>query len=89
MIIAYRLNNKQIIIDTLELHDSLPDDTVWLDVVEPEPEERKWLDQYLVEEVPDIEDLNELEATSRFYQDKDGTHIHSYSQLELVKISKM
>ena len=78
MIIAYRLQNKQATIDTLSLTDALPDDTVWLDVVEPDEAERNWLDQYFVEEVPDTEDLKELEATSRFYQDKDGTHIHSF-----------
>ncbi|WP_281647631.1 magnesium/cobalt transporter CorA [Parendozoicomonas sp. Alg238-R29] len=78
MITAYQLQDNRIEINQLGLNDSLPGDTVWLDVVEPSDEERKWLDSYYVEEVPDSEDLNEIEATSRFYQDKDGLHITSF-----------
>ena len=78
MITAYQIQNNSIAINQLGLNDSLPGDTVWLDVVEPTDEEREWLDHYYVEEVPDSEDLNEIEATSRFYQDKDGLHITSF-----------
>ena len=78
MITAYQIQDNRIIINQLGLNDSLPGDTVWLDVVEPSDEERDWLDRYYVEEVPDSEDLNEIEATSRFYQDKDGLHITSF-----------
>ncbi|MCL6270522.1 magnesium/cobalt transporter CorA [Sansalvadorimonas sp. 2012CJ34-2] len=78
MITAYRLQQNRLQIDQLGLNNALPGDTVWLDVVEPTDEERSWLDSYYVEEVPDSEDLNEIEATSRFYQDKDGLHITSF-----------
>lgn len=77
MIIAYRLLDNELKIDHLTLQDELPDDTVWLDLVEPADPEREWLHKYCMEEVPDRDDLNEIEASSRFYQDKDGTHIHS------------
>ncbi|WP_211826565.1 magnesium/cobalt transporter CorA [Kistimonas asteriae] len=78
MITAYRLLDNKLKIDHLTLQDELPSDTVWLDLVEPTDQEREWLHTYCVEEVPDREDLNEIEASSRFYQDKDGTHIHSF-----------
>ena len=78
MITAYRLLDNKLKIDHLTLQDELPGDTVWLDLVEPTDQEREWLHTYCVEEVPDREDLNEIEASSRFYQDKDGTHIHSF-----------
>ncbi|GAA4649360.1 magnesium/cobalt transporter CorA [Kistimonas scapharcae] len=78
MITAYRLLDNKLKIDHLTLQDELPGDTVWLDLVEPTDPEREWLHTYCVEEVPDREDLNEIEASSRFYQDKDGTHIHSF-----------
>ncbi len=78
MITAYRLQHNRLEINQLGLNDALPGDTVWLDVVEPTDDERTWLDSYYVEEVPDSEDLNEIEATSRFYQDKDGLHITSF-----------
>ena len=78
MITTYRLLNGQLTIDNLTLQDDLPSDTVWLDMIEPTDQEREWLRSYYVEEVPEREDLNEIEASSRFYQDKDGTHIHSF-----------
>ncbi|MCL6416527.1 magnesium/cobalt transporter CorA [Aestuariirhabdus sp. Z084] len=77
MITAYSLNESGVQIDTLSLDDALPAGCIWLDVVEPEDAEREWLDQYFVEEVPDTEDLDEIEATSRFFTDKDGLHILS------------
>ncbi|RRJ85062.1 magnesium/cobalt transporter CorA [Aestuariirhabdus litorea] len=77
MITAYSLNESGVQIDTLGIEDRLPPGCIWLDVVEPEENEREWLDQYFVEEVPDTEDLDEIEATSRFFTDKDGLHILS------------
>ncbi len=78
MITVYRLVDEQLIIENLTLNDSLPGDALWLDLVEPDPQERVWLEQYYEEDVPDREDLKELESTSRFYQDGDGIHIHSF-----------
>lgn len=78
MITTYRLLNGQLTIENLTLQDDLPSDTIWLDMIEPSDQEREWLHSYFVEEIPDREDLNEIEASSRFYQDKDGTHIHSF-----------
>lgn len=78
MITVYRLVDEQLKIDNLSLTDNLPGDALWLDVVEPSRQERIWLEQYYEEDVPDREDLNELESTSRFYQDEDGIHIHSF-----------
>ncbi len=78
MITAYLLHDNRISISQLSLGDTLPSDTLWLDVVEPSEAERAWLDNYYVEEVPDSDDLNEIEASSRFYQDKDGLHITSF-----------
>ena len=78
MITVYRLVDEQIKIDNLTLSENLPGDALWLDVVEPSEQERQWLKQYYEEEIPDRADLNELESTSRFYQDEDGIHIHSF-----------
>ncbi len=77
MIIVYSLSATGVQIDTLSIQDALPSGCIWLDVVEPDDSERAWLDQYFLEEVPDTEDLDEIEATSRFFMDKDGLHILS------------
>ncbi|MCY4329586.1 MAG: magnesium/cobalt transporter CorA [Endozoicomonadaceae bacterium] len=78
MITVYRLAENQLKIENLSLADTLPGDALWLDVVEPDDQERKWLEQYYSAAVPGREALKELESTSRFYQDGDGMHIHSF-----------
>ncbi|MDO2948884.1 magnesium/cobalt transporter CorA [Aeromonas simiae] len=77
MITAYILNNQVLDIHTLGPDDVLPDNTIWLDVYKPDDEEREWLTGLFLEEVPDKEELDDIEASARFYWDTDGLHIHS------------
>ncbi|MCE9787179.1 magnesium/cobalt transporter CorA [Shewanella chilikensis] len=77
MITAYTYQDQQLKIIELTIEDSLPEQTLWLDLYKPDDDERDWLSHYSVEEVPDEEDINEIEASARFYQNKDGLHINS------------
>lgn len=77
MLIAYIYQNRQLTTKELNVKDSLPESTIWLDVYKPEDDERQWLSRFSVEEVPDEEDMNEIEASARFYQNNDGLHINS------------
>ncbi|MBT1445721.1 magnesium/cobalt transporter CorA [Shewanella sp. JM162201] len=77
MITAYVYENRQLTILELGIEDSLPPATLWLDLYKPEDEERDWLARISVEELPDEEDANEIEASARFYQNSDGLHINS------------
>ncbi|MFM7966965.1 magnesium/cobalt transporter CorA [Aeromonas sp. A-5] len=77
MITAYILNNKVLDIVTLGPDDIVPDNTVWLDAYKPGTAEREWLTGLFLEEVPDKEELDDIEASARFYWDTDGLHIHS------------
>ena len=77
MITAYILNNKVLDIVTLGPDDIVPDNTVWLDAYKPDTAEREWLTGLFLEEVPDKEELDDIEASARFYWDTDGLHIHS------------
>ncbi|KUE81379.1 magnesium/cobalt transporter CorA [Aeromonas schubertii] len=77
MITAYILNNQVLDIHNLGPQDILPDNTIWLDVYKPDEEEREWLTGLFLEEVPDKEELDDIEASARFYWDTDGLHIHS------------
>ena len=43
----------------------------------PDTAEREWLTGLFLEEVPDKEELDDIEASARFYWDTDGLHIHS------------
>ncbi len=50
---------------------------VWLDLVDPDDEELAAVSALLRQELPDPEDVEEIEASSRFYEDQAGFHIHS------------
>ena len=77
MITAYLYKNRRLTIKELSVEDDIPEQTLWLDLYKPEDEERDWLSRFSVEEVPDEEDINDIEASARFYQNADGLHINS------------
>ncbi|MBR9728972.1 magnesium/cobalt transporter CorA [Shewanella intestini] len=77
MITAYVYQNKNLAVHELTTNDSLPDNTIWLDMLKSDDDERLWLSRFSAEDVPDEEDINEIEASARFFQSKDGLHINS------------
>ncbi|MBP8174406.1 MAG: magnesium/cobalt transporter CorA [Aeromonadaceae bacterium] len=77
MITAYMLNNKVLEVVPLTTRDVLPANTIWLDAYKPDDEEREWLSGLFLEDVPEEEELDEIEASARFYWDTDGLHILS------------
>ena len=77
MITAYMLNNKVLEVVQLTTSDVLPPNSIWLDVYKPDDDEREWLSGLFLEDVPEEEELDEIEASARFYWDTDGMHILS------------
>ena len=78
MIRAYLLNNQTLTHKTLDITNStLPPNTIWLDIKCPTEEEREWMQHIFTEEVPEEDDFDEIESSSRFYVDNDGIHITS------------
>jgi magnesium transporter len=77
MITAYALEQTKLKIYELKEHDHIPEHTFWLDVFRPDEAERAWLSSFFMEEMPEEEDLKELEASARFYYDRDGLHVNS------------
>lgn len=53
----------------------LPEDTVWIDLVEPTREEEFLIEQQLKLELPTREDMSEIEATSRLYREGAATYL--------------
>lgn len=51
---------------------------VWVDACEPNEEEQKRLIEEFTQPAIGDEELGEIEATSRFFKDEHGIHIHSY-----------
>jgi magnesium transporter len=51
---------------------------IWVDLVGPTETDRQWLGFYFDIEVPDPNDLTDLEASARFYVEENGEiHLHS------------
>ena len=48
---------------------SLPDNPIWIDLTRPTPEERALVDRALGITLPSIEEMREIESSSRFYED--------------------
>jgi magnesium transporter len=51
----------------------LPEDTVWIDLVEPVRQEELAIEGALDLELPTREEMAEIEVSSRLYQDHDAT----------------
>lgn len=53
------------------------DNAVWIDAHEPTDEEREELNTFLRTELPESDDVEEIEFSARYFQDGAGIHVHS------------
>ncbi len=58
--------------------DELDQQALWIDLIQPTEEELVWVKQVYSQALPTPDEVVEIEASARFYQDEDGLHIHSY-----------
>lgn len=54
---------------------SLPPDAVWIDLREPTPEEEQLVESALGIDVPTREEMREIEASNRFYEENGGLYM--------------
>ncbi|CAM3849651.1 magnesium/cobalt transporter CorA [Serratia silvae] len=81
MLSAFKLDNSRL--SRLELDDS--DDltsSLWVDLVEPEEGERERVQSELGQSLATRPELDDIEASARFFEDDDGLHIHSFFYYE-------
>lgn len=50
---------------------------LWIDLVDPTDAERAYLDTLYPPGLPTVEDVEEIEASARYYEDEHGLHVHS------------
>jgi len=50
---------------------------LWIDAHEPSDEEREALNGFLRAELPESDDVEEIEFSARYFQDNSGIHVHS------------
>nr|WP_010133577.1 magnesium/cobalt transporter CorA [Microbulbifer agarilyticus] len=53
------------------------EDAAWIDLQEPEEDERDLLEQLLRTELPESDDVDEIESSARYFVDAAGIHVHS------------
>jgi magnesium transporter len=52
-------------------------DAVWVDVTDPTPEERVLIEAVHKAPLPDPDEMEEIEASARYFIDSEGIHVHS------------
>jgi magnesium transporter len=81
MLNAFELNNNQLVRLDLDEQDDLRS-AIWVDLVEPEDEEREYVRSELGQSLATSPELDDIEASARFFEDEDGLHIHSLFYFE-------
>lgn len=51
---------------------------IWLDLIAPTTEERQLLQDDLQQNLANFLELEDIEASARFFEDEDGLHLHSF-----------
>lgn len=55
---------------------------IWIDLLEPSAQEREMLQQGLGQSLASYLELEDIEASARFFEDEDGLHLHSFFYCE-------
>src|SRR5690349_22849798 len=55
--------------------EPLPKEAIWFDLLEPSPEEERAVEQVLGVDVPTREEMREIEASNRLYEENGGIYM--------------
>ncbi|MEX0737858.1 MAG: magnesium/cobalt transporter CorA [Pseudohongiella sp.] len=78
MLIRYQLDDQKYLVSTQgEITREALAAAMWLDLVNPDDDERQLVESLNSQPLPDTEDVEEIEASARSYQDEAGLHVHS------------
>ncbi|WWO99396.1 MAG: magnesium/cobalt transporter CorA [Candidatus Dasytiphilus stammeri] len=77
MLHAYKLIENRLTRLNLDEGDDLAD-SIWVDLMEPEFKEREKIQKILGQSLATSPDLEDIEASARFFEDEHGLHIHSF-----------
>lgn len=87
MITAYSQNNGKLNPCVIDKQEDLIKNAVWIDLVNPSEEEYQWIKEVYDQDLPALDTLVEIEASSRFFQDVSGLHLRSYFIHETLESS--
>ena len=78
MITAYMMQDGRLIGRNLNHKEQLLTEMCWVDLENPLDRELDWIREAYGQVLPTMDDLIEIEASSRFFQDDSGLHVRSY-----------
>ena len=78
MLSAFKLEENRLSRMEPEESNVALSDAVWVDLIEPEEDERDLVQQTLGQGLATRPELEDIEASARFFEDEDGLHIHSF-----------
>ncbi|AWK13445.1 magnesium/cobalt transporter CorA [Candidatus Fukatsuia symbiotica] len=81
MLSAFKLDNHRLSRLELDESDKLTA-ALWVDLMEPEIAERERVQTELGQNLATRPELDDIEASARFFEDEDGLHIHSFFYYE-------
>ncbi|QJC35683.1 magnesium/cobalt transporter CorA [Enterobacteriaceae endosymbiont of Donacia sparganii] len=78
MLNAYKIYKKHLI--NIKLNDDYKNllDAMWIDLINPENSEREKIHSLLKQNLATRLELEDIEASARFFKNKEGLHIHSF-----------
>lgn len=77
MINAFEIQNGRLVTLPVEDDPGVLQRAAWIDLVDPSDEERRVVEAMHLQALPDAEDVEELEASARSFEDEAGLHINS------------
>lgn len=80
MINAFAIADSRLV--RLDDEQNALDSAIWLDLLEPTAEERELLQHDLGQSLASYLELEDIEASARFFEDEDGLHLHSFFYCE-------
>ncbi len=81
MLSAFQLNHNRLTRIELQQGDELKS-AIWIDLLEPEEQERESVLNVLGQSLATSLELDDIEASARFFEDEEGLHIHSLFYFE-------
>ncbi len=76
MLRIFNLHQQRLARLELQQYDDVKS-AIWLDLQEPETSEREFVTAQFGQHLAQRPELNDIEASARFFEDEDGLHIHS------------
>lgn len=78
MISGFVLTENRLRQISVQNAEDFQEEMIWIDMVDPTEDERLLVENHFKLDLPEKAEINDIEASARFYEDEDGLHIHSF-----------